>query len=215
MYGAIPGAVICPPGARKRLLDYRVALRVSKITTKVDYISFLMSEGTHFEENQMSKKMEIFAQTSSNVDGYLRFSTSATEMTTNDLYPFLHPCIRQERYLRDMAIDFQRFMSRGDVPRRLRLLFYLTNNVAQTRATRMFVLQSIKFDGEEMGIPITHVYATREFHPGNVARNDASVTVYSRFDFVEAMYYVDDQSAMVPGNCATLHNKSTQVVQYG
>lgn len=159
-----------------------------------------MSEGTHFEENHMSRKKEIFAQISSNAENYVYFSTSVTDVETDGLLPFLHPCMRHARYLRDMAIDFQRFMTRGDVPRRQRLLYYLTNNVAQTQATRLFFLQSIKFDGEQMGIPITHVYATRSFHPGNVSRQDTSVAMYSRFDFVEAMYYADDRNAMVPGN---------------
>lgn len=198
-YGSLPGTEICTPGARKRLIVRRTSIRAAKISSKVDYISLTIPEGTHFEENMMSKKKEIFVQISRNVQDYVQFSTSLNEETTDSLLTFLHPCMRHDRYLKDMAIDFQRFMTRGDVPRRQRLLFYLTNNVPQRRATRLFVLQSIKFDGEEKGIPITHVYATRQFHPGNVSRQDSSVTVYSRFDFVEAMYIADDENVMVPG----------------
>lgn len=189
----------------------RINLKCRKIQSKVDYISLTMGEGVHFEENLMSRKRRIFVLTSNDVAGFVHFSTTATGFNNEELFTFLHPCMGQQRFLKDMAIDFQRFMSRGDVPRRQRLLFYMLNNVPQKQTTCLYVLQSVKFDGEQLGIPITHLYATRKFHPGNVARADKTVKVYARFDFVEAMYVSDDIGEMVPGTCAMLHSSLNNV----
>lgn len=166
---------------------------------KVDYISFSSDGVTHFEENRMSRKLQILLQTSNNVDHEVLFSTSRIETDHERLLPFLHPCMRSDRLIRDMAIDFQRFLSHVTFHKGQQLLQSLKSNDDDTQTTRLYAMQSIKFDGEHVGIPITHVYSTREFHPGNVSRLDTSVRTYSRFDFVEAMYATENSEEMMPG----------------
>lgn len=201
---SVPGTDICTPGARLRMLQHRANVVTRKIQSSKNYISFLTDGGTHLEENQMSKKMRIYLHRSNNVAEFINFSTTPDDVVSINLLPYLHPCLKNDRLVRDMAIDFYRFMSNGTLPARLRLLEYLLSNVDDKRTTRLYSLQSIKFDGEECGIPITHVYSTREFHPGNVSRQDISQRTYARFDFIEAMYQLDDNRTMVAGNQTTL-----------
>lgn len=192
-----PGTVTCTPGARTQLLENRERLRIDKVHRKVDYISYKADGGTHFEENRLSKKKRIFLYEVGNVSEYKVFSSRVDSCEYASLLNFFHPCIRNEKLIRDMAIDLQNFMSRNT--KRHKLLGRLCEDDNRLKNTRLYALESIKFDGEDHGIPITHVYSTRAFHPGNVSKQNTSVKTYARFDFIEAMYISDDSEEMIQG----------------
>lgn len=200
MSNAVPGTELCTPGVRRNHLKRRWETRETKRLGEKDYVSFTTDGSTHFEENRMSRKKRVFLVQSRTEPEYFLFSSKTEDIETVDLQCYFHPCIRNDRLFRDLSIDFQRFMANATAPRRQSLLRALQGNVVDQKATTLFVMQSIKFDGEHMGIPITHVYSTRAFHPGNVSRLNTSVRTYSRFDFIEAMYTTGDGITITPGS---------------
>lgn len=181
------------------MLENRLQIIENKRKTRVEYVSFCSDGGTHFEENRMSKKIHVHVLKSNYVGNHSVFSTSTTNVDFDGLLKFLHPCMKTDRLIRDMAIDFETFMTKGSNLRRTRCMTSLKNNVDCRDTTRLFMLQSIKFDGEHLGVPITHVYSTRDYHPGNVSKTNESVKVYARFDFVEAMYATTENDTTLQG----------------
>lgn len=209
-YAAAPGTELCTPGARLRLLRRRKEFVSDKIRRKTHYIHYEAAGNTTFEENILSHKMEIYLIRNEEEPEYHIFSENQHDFLSKDMLLYFHPCIRGRRQIRDMSVDFQKELTQGNR--------YLRQLLRGSKHTSIFLLQSVKFDGEDNGIPLTHIYSTRKFNPSHQAnKNSAHPNTNAddiedvptprgrdrqqvhRFDFVEVMYYDDDDRVQQTG----------------
>lgn len=190
-YSAPPGTEICTPGARSRLLKRRSEFIADKINRRTHYIHYKAAGNTVFEENILSHKIQIYLIRNDEDPEYHIFSEKDHDFCSKRMLLYFHPCIRGRRQIRDMSVDFQKELTQDNR--------YLRQLLRGSRNTSLFLLQSVKFDGEDNGIPLTHIYATRNFNPPSSRQSSPDDAVddnrrdsIHRFDFVEVMYDDDE-----------------------